>query len=76
MVGAGAIGNEVIKNLALLGDHWSAGQSLAELIVRIGEMICYQSYNTKSPLNARAAAWVETHTGRLPLDGADLWAGI
>ena len=39
-----------------IGDHWSAGQRLAELIVRIGEMITYQSYNVKSPLNAEAAA--------------------
>ena len=33
-----------------IGDHWSAGESLAHLIARIGEMICYQSYNTKSPV--------------------------
>src|SRR5256885_4905624 len=44
-----------------IGDHWSAGQSLAQMVVRIGEMICFQSYNLKSPLNARAAAWAEQH---------------
>lgn len=55
-----------------IGDHWSAGESLAELVVRIGQMICYQSYNTKSPLNARAAAWVEAHLDSLPLQEADL----
>ena len=55
-----------------VGDHWSAGQSLAHIIVRIGEMICYQSYNLKSPLNAKAAAWAETHLDQLPLKRDDL----
>jgi ubiquitin-protein ligase len=55
-----------------IGDHWSAGQSLAELIIRIGEMITYQSYNVKSPLNARAAAWAEENESQLPLERVDL----
>ena len=57
-----------------IGDHWSSGQKLCQLIVRIGEMITYQSYNTKSPLNARAAAWAEQHRERLPLQCVDLSA--
>jgi ubiquitin-protein ligase len=59
-----------------IGDHWSAGQSLAHLIVRIGEMLCYQSYNVKSPLNAKAAAWAEENMARLPLQKIDLSAGL
>ena len=59
-----------------IGDHWSAGQSLAELIVRIGEMICYQSYNVKSPLNAEAAAWAELNIASLPLEKTDLSVGL
>jgi len=59
-----------------IGDHWSAGQSLPQLIVRIGEMICFQSYNLKSPLNARAAAWAEQNLAGLPLQQVDLWAGV
>ena len=58
-----------------IGDHWSAGQSLAQLIVRIGEMLCYQSYNVKSPLNAEAAAWAEQHLDSLPLQTTDVSAG-
>jgi ubiquitin-protein ligase len=54
-----------------IGDHWSAGQTLQMLAVRIAEMISYQSYNVKSPLNAKAAAWAEEHVGELPLDVAD-----
>jgi ubiquitin-protein ligase len=59
-----------------IGDHWSAGQSLAQMIIHVGEMICYQSYNTKSPLNAEAAAWVSQNPGSVPLDRADLSAGL
>jgi ubiquitin-protein ligase len=59
-----------------IGDHWSAGQSLAQLVVRIGEMICFQSYNVKSPLNGLAAAWTESNLARLPLDRCDLNAGL
>ena len=59
-----------------IGDHWSAGQRLIHLIVRIGEMIAYQSYNVKSPLNARAAAWAEQNMDSLPLDRSDLSVGL
>lgn len=59
-----------------IGDHWSAGQSLAQLVVRIAEMICFQSYNTKSPLNGQAAAWAEQHLDQLPLQKGDVTAGI
>jgi ubiquitin-protein ligase len=59
-----------------IGDHWSAGESLAGLIARIGEMICYQSYNVKSPLNAKAAAWAENNIDKLPLQKVDLGAGL
>lgn len=59
-----------------IGDHWNAGQNLAQLILRVAEMIAYQSYNTKSPLNARAAAWAELHMTQLPLENGDLTGGI
>jgi len=50
-------------------DHWSSGQTLPSLFLQIAEMIAYQSYNTKSPLNAKAAAWAEQNFDKLPLDG-------
>jgi len=59
-----------------IGDHWSAGQSLAQMIVHIAEMICYQRYNLKSPLNAHAAAWAELNLSSLPLQQADLSVGL
>ncbi len=51
-----------------IGDHWSAGEPLWSMVARIGEMIAYQSYNTKSPLNGEAARWVEANQHHLPLD--------
>ena len=59
-----------------IGDHWSAGQSLVHMIVRIAEMICYQSYNLKSPLNAKAAAWAEQNISTFPLEQTDLSVGL
>jgi ubiquitin-protein ligase len=55
-----------------VGDHWSAGQRLIDLIRRIGEMITFQSYNVKSPLNARAAKWAQENIDHLPLESVDL----
>ncbi len=51
-----------------IGDHWAAGEPLWSMAARIGEMIAYQSYNTKSPLNGEAARWVDENIDRLPLD--------
>ncbi len=55
-----------------IGDHWSAGESLPSLVTRIGEMLAYQSYNTKSPLNGEAAKWVDQNIERLPLDPVNM----
>jgi len=55
-----------------VGDHWSAGESLQSIVTRIGEMLAYQSYNVKSPLNGEAARWVEENRDRLPLDRVSL----
>jgi hypothetical protein len=55
-----------------VGDHWSAGEPLWSIVARIGEMIAYQSYNTKSPLNGEAARWVDENGHRLPLDPVSL----
>jgi ubiquitin-protein ligase len=51
-----------------IGDHWSPGEPLASIVQRIGEMLAFQSYNTKSPLNGEAARWANEHLDRLPLD--------
>jgi ubiquitin-protein ligase len=52
-----------------IGDFWAASEGLDDLIVRIGRMIAYQEYNTKSPLNGLAAKWAAQHQNLLPIDG-------
>jgi ubiquitin-protein ligase len=51
-----------------IGDFWAASESLDDLIVRIGRMISYQEYNTKSPLNGLAAKWAAQNSQLLPVD--------
>lgn len=55
-----------------VGDHWSAGEPIWGLVTRIGEMLAWQSYNVKSPLNGEAARWAEQHRDELPLDAVSL----
>ncbi len=55
-----------------VGDHWAAGERLVDLVVRIGEMLAYQAYNIKSPLDAEAAMWADLNQHKLPTDPRDL----
>jgi predicted Zn finger-like uncharacterized protein len=55
-----------------IGDHWSAGETLSSIVTRIGELIAYQSYNVKSPLNGEAARWTSENLDRLPLDPVNM----
>ncbi len=57
-----------------IGDHWAAGELLPHLVVRIAEMLAFQSYNVKSPLNGKAAKWAEQNRPHLPLDKTDFTA--
>lgn len=55
-----------------IGDFWAASEGLDDLIIRIGRMISYQEYNTKSPLNGLAAKWAEQHAQLFPVDVRDI----
>jgi ubiquitin-protein ligase len=55
-----------------VGDHWTAGERLVDLVVRIGEMLAFQAYNIQSPLDAEAAMWADLNRGLLPTDARDL----
>ena len=59
-------------NKICIADYWAAGESLIDVIVRIGEIISYQNYNIKSPLNGEAAKWAGQNIHRFPIDAADL----
>jgi len=62
----------IAPNKVCIADHWAAGESLSDIIIRIGEMICYQNYNIKSPLNGEAAKWAEENIRRFPIDNVNL----
>jgi ubiquitin-protein ligase len=55
-----------------IGDFWAASEGLDDLIVRIGRMITYQEYNTKSPLNGLAAKWAAQNVQLLPIDSRNI----
>src|ERR1700739_2026684 len=55
-------------SMVCIGDFWAASEGLDDLIIRIGRMISYQEYNTKSPLNGLAAKWAAQNSSLLPID--------
>ncbi len=55
-----------------IGDYWAAGETLVDVIVQIGDMIQYKSYNPKSPLNGRAAQWSVANKHMFPVGRIDL----
>jgi len=55
-----------------VGDFWAASEGLDDLIVRIGRLIAYQEYNTRSPLNGLAARWAAEHPQFLPVDKREI----
>jgi molybdopterin/thiamine biosynthesis adenylyltransferase/ubiquitin-protein ligase len=55
-----------------VGDHWTAAERLVDLVIRIGEMITYQAYNIKSPLDGEAAMWADLNRKLLPIDNCSL----
>ena len=58
--------------MVCIGDFWAASEGLDDLVIRIGRMIAYQEYNTKSPLNGLAAKWAAQHTHLLPIDARNI----
>ena len=54
--------------MVCIGDFWAASEGLDDLIIRIGRMITYQEFNTKSPLNGLAAKWAAQNSSLLPID--------
>lgn len=55
-----------------IGDFWAASEGLDDLVIRIGRMIAYQEFNTKSPLNGLAAKWAAEHPQLLPVDAREV----
>ncbi|MBC7782338.1 MAG: hypothetical protein H7144_00745, partial [Burkholderiales bacterium] len=51
-----------------IGDHWTAGERLVDLVKRIAEMLAYQAYNIRSPLDGEAAMWADLNLDKIPTD--------
>lgn len=66
----------IAPHTVCIGDHWSAAERLDEMIQRVGEMLGFQSYNVKSPLNGQAARWVEEHLHRLPIEKEEFFVDL
>jgi ubiquitin-protein ligase len=66
----------IAPHAVCIGDHWTADESLDRMIMRICEMLAFQSYNIKSPLNGEASQWVENHIDRLPLDHGEFFIDL
>ena len=66
----------IAPHAVCVGDHWSAAESLDVLIQRVGEMLAFQSYNIKSPLNGHAAQWVEMNERKLPIDTEEFFVDL
>lgn len=66
----------IAPHAVCVGDHWTAAESLDALIQRVGEMLAFQSYNVKSPLNGKAARWVEEHPRNLPLEEEEFYRDL
>ncbi|MGN2339104.1 FHA domain-containing protein [Clostridium cagae] len=58
-----------------IGDIWGAGESLCDIIVNIGDMIQYKSWNSFSPLSADAAKWAIGNKHLFPVGNVNLWTG-
>lgn len=51
-----------------IADFWQDSQSLADLVLHVGEMICGIHFSCADPFNQAAADWYEAHREELPLD--------
>ena len=56
-----------------IGDIWGAGESLSDIIINIGDMIQYKSWNSYSPLSADAAQWAMDNKHLFPVGNAELY---
>lgn len=56
-----------------IGDIWGAGESLTDIIINIGDMIQYKSWNSYSPLSAEAAQWAMENKHLFPVGNIELY---
>jgi ubiquitin-protein ligase len=63
-----------IRDYFCIADYWAAGTTLADVIIKLGDMIQWRVYNTASPLDAIAARWAaeQEYSGIFPIGNVDL----
>jgi ubiquitin-protein ligase len=63
-----------IREFFCIADYWAAGTTLADTLIKLGDMIQWRVYNAASPLDPVAAAWALEHepAGLFPVGDVDL----
>ena len=56
-----------IGDYVCIGDFWSAGVTLVDIIAHMGDMLQYKSYNLRSPVNKAAARWAQRNIKSFPV---------
>ncbi len=46
-----------VREYFCIADYWAAGETIVDVVVKLGDMIQWRIYNPKSPLDAVAANW-------------------
>jgi len=57
-----------IASTICIKEHWTPVERLDDLLVRIAGMLAYQTKNTRSPRNAKAAMWANLNEIRSTTD--------
>ena len=66
----------IAPHAVCITDNWSAAESLSSVIMRVCEMLAFQSYNIKSPLNGEAAQWVAQNIKEVPTDKREFFLDL
>jgi ubiquitin-protein ligase len=63
-----------IRDYFCIADYWAAGTTLADVVVKLGDMIQWRLYNVASPLDAISAKWAaeQEPAGLFPVGNVDL----
>jgi ubiquitin-protein ligase len=59
-------------NYICIADHWAPSSKLTDLIYQIGDMLLYKTFNSTSPLNAKAAVWALNNIEKFPTEKINL----
>tara|TARA_X000001036_G_C20525977_1_gene744158 strand:- start:389 stop:877 length:489 start_codon:yes stop_codon:yes gene_type:complete len=59
-------------NYICIADHWAPSSKLNDLIYQIGDMLLYNTFNSTSPLNAKAAVWALNNIEKFPTEKINL----